>query len=82
MKLNLDKFHTVNITVSFTGKKATPQDTYAVLNDISVAYTKAGEAYEREGCFALARDCKEKGNNIYQFLKEKGVYDKVFSENK
>lgn len=77
MKFELNKLYTVNITVSFTGKKATPQNAYVVLNDISLAYTKASEAYEREKSFALAEDCREKANNIYQFLKEKGVYDHV-----
>ena len=75
MKFELNKLYTLNITTSFAGKKATPQATYAVLNNISLAYSKASEAYEREGSFALARDCREKAGNIYQFLKEKGVYD-------
>ena len=74
MKLNFDKFYTLNITASFVGKKSTSKAAFAVLNDISLAYSKASEAYEREGSFALASYCKEKADNIYQFLKEKGVY--------
>lgn len=75
MKFNLDRFYTVNITASFAGKKSTPENAFAVLNEISLAYREASEMFVQKGAFALAKDFKEKADNIYQFLKAKGLYN-------
>lgn len=75
MKFNLNKFYTVSISASFAGKKGTPEDTFGVLNEISIAYREASEMFTQKKAFALAKDYKEKSDNIYNFLKSKGYYD-------
>lgn len=74
MKFNLDEFYTLNISASFAGEKDTPEDTFTVLNEIAIAYHKASKMFTQEGAFALAKDYKEKAENIYNFLKAKGYY--------
>lgn len=75
MKFNLDEFYSVNITASFGGKKGTSEDSFAVLNEISLAYREASEMFTQKGAFAIAKDFKRKADNIYNFLKSKGYYD-------
>lgn len=75
MKFNLDEFYTVIIVASFAGKKSTPKDAFAVLNEISLAYHEASEMFVQKGAFAIAKDFKRKSDNIYNFLKLKGYYD-------
>ena len=45
-----------------------------VLNTISLAFHEASERYEAVHCFALARDCKENANKIYDVLEASGYF--------
>lgn len=80
MKIKLD-FYDVTLDVSIDNRCAvgdteiTPENQF--LNLLSIISSEAAENVERKGYDALAERYKEISDNIYEYLKEEGVYKNV-----
>ena len=76
MKLVIDSYE-VTISAKYTGGKADPKTTEALLNEISSAFFEQAKQSEAMGCPACAEREREMARDIFEFLYKRGAYKGV-----
>lgn len=59
---------------SDTDNKDKRETTLWLLNQISLAFQTSADYHDRLGCNAIAKDMRQKGSDIYEYLDSKGLY--------
>lgn len=76
MKLNINGYEVeIKARLAHVRSRMNNEDTYALLNDISLYVSRGGDDMKRRNANGLAKEAYEIGKDIFDALKKAGYYD-------